>query len=64
MVNRETIFRDAKGEAIIVAATDVNHFKGIIDEVRIYNHALNKVDMKKIAGKLFSVNPKDKIAAT
>lgn len=59
MVNQNAVFHDDDG-----SGTNIHHFKGLIDEVRLYNTALDEKNMKDILGAFMAVEAADKLTAT
>jgi len=57
-VNGNTAFHDG-----IVEDTNVHHFKGVIDDVRLYDAALNQDDIRNLAGPL-AVEPNNRFTTT
>lgn len=56
-VNQNTVFHDEDG-----AGTNIHYFKGLIDEVRLYNASLTQDDLDSIWGGILAVRPAGKLA--
>jgi len=58
-VNQNTVFHDDDG-----SGSDIHWFGGPIDEVAVYNSALEEADFKKLASPVLSVEPEDNFTTT